>query len=283
LPAVFTAKWLGIPLACSVGTQLQSLNPRRDRILNVLDRLICGTFVFPFCDKVVAWDTQILKYLQDVQGNRVTRKTVIVNYGVAGDPGALLSRPKEYAYRGVVVGVGAVSEQRSFVPLVRAFALLAPEFPDLQLRVVGHVYYDEARRLAKEFGIESRAHFVGELSHDQVIEELSRADAFYSSLTAKYTAMGTATIEAMLLGVPAVVNTPLDLLGTGILEDGVHLVQSSDQDPRAIADKLRSLLTREDRRRAIGQAGREFVATYLNWSKVARDMALVLEKIRGPR
>ena len=48
-PAAFAARRLHIPLVCSVGTQLQSLNPRRDRILNVLDRLICGRLVFPSC------------------------------------------------------------------------------------------------------------------------------------------------------------------------------------------------------------------------------------------
>ena len=39
-PAIYAARRARLPLACSVGTQLQSLNPRRDRILNVLDRLI---------------------------------------------------------------------------------------------------------------------------------------------------------------------------------------------------------------------------------------------------
>lgn len=278
-PATFAAARLGVPLACSVGTQLQSLNPRRDRILNVLDRLICGLLVFPFCDAVVAWDTQIRKYLQDVQGERVTRKTVIVNYGVAGDPSHLLTHANDHASRGVILGVGAVSEQRSFVPLVRAFALLAGEFPDLRLRIVGHVYYDEALRIAAALGVADRTEFLGELPHDRVMAEMRAADLLYSSLTGKYVGLGTATIEAMLLAVPTVVNTPLDLLGTGMLEDGLHVVQSPDLDPMNIAARMRPLLCDQALRRRVGEGGRAFVCEYLNWEKVAQDMGAVLDQL----
>ncbi len=54
-PAIFLSRKLGIPLVCSVGTQLQSSNPRHHWVLRVLDRLICGNVVFPFCREVVAW------------------------------------------------------------------------------------------------------------------------------------------------------------------------------------------------------------------------------------
>lgn len=275
-PARFAA-WLNqIPLVCSVGTQLQSLDPRRNRILNVLDRLVCGLLVFPGCTRVVAWDTQIRKYLQDVQGSDILRKVVIVNYGVNGDSSRLSAIRHDYRFKGVIVGVGAVSEQRSFVPLVRAFALLLKEFPGLRLRIIGHLYYDEAVMVARSLGISDKVAFVGEQSHEQVIKEMDGADVFYSSLTAKYAAMGTATIEAMLLAVPTVANTPLDLLGTGAMENGRHLVQSLDFDPLNIADCIRPLLLDEAFRRSVGQGGRDFVGQYLNWKVVAKDMENVL-------
>ena len=172
--------------------------------------------------------------------------------------------------------MGAVSEQRSFVPLVRAFARLAGDFPDLRLRIVGHVYYDEARRAAVELGVADRTEFLGELPHERVLEEMQGADLLYSSLTGKYVGLGTATIEAMLLAVPAVVNTPLNLLGTGGLVDGVHLVQSPDLDPEGIASRIRSLLTDAALRRKVGEGGRQFVRQHLNWEVVARDMEALL-------
>ncbi len=277
-PALILARMSGIPTVCSVGTQLQSLNPRRDKILNLLDWLICGQLVFPLCNTVIAWDTQILKYLQDVQGNRVTRKTKVVNYGVNGDPVALLGHQKSYAASNLIVGVGAVSEQRSFVQLVQAFALLAKEYPDLRLKIVGHVYYDEAIQLAHDLGLSERVEFLGERPHDEVLEILSSADVYYSSLTARYTGMGTATIEAMLLAVPCVVNTPLNLLGTSTMQDNFHIVRLPNLDPMYIAERIKALLSDEGLRRRIGQNGREFVKDNMNWQKVSEDILRILTK-----
>lgn len=53
-PAIYAARRNDIPLVCSVGTQLQSPHPLRHRILNVLDRLICGKMIFPFCNRIVS-------------------------------------------------------------------------------------------------------------------------------------------------------------------------------------------------------------------------------------
>lgn len=275
-PAALAARRRRIPLVCSVGTQLQSLNSRRDRLLNFLDRLVCGRFVFPFCDRIVAWDTQIRKYLADVHGEPVTRKTVIVNYGVNGDISDYLAHEHDYRLRGIILGVGAVSEQRSFVPLVRAFAGVAREFPQMRLRIVGHVYYDEAKRVAAKLGVADRTEFVGELPHERVLEEMRGADMLYSSLTGKYVGLGTATIEAMLLGVPTVVNTPLELLGTEVLVDGVHLIHSPIAEPIEIARQIGRLLSNELLRQRVGEGGREFVRKHLNWEVVARGMEAVL-------
>lgn len=281
-PAIYTARRLRIPLLCSVGTQLQSLNPARDRLLNGMDRLVCGHWVFPYCDRVIAWDTQILQYLSDVHGRRVTDKTVIVNYGVNGDPERFLRHHHDYGLHNQILGVGAVSEQRSFVPLVRAFRLLAGEFPALCLKIVGHVYYDEAVRLTHDLRLADRVVFAGEMAHEQVLEEMGRSDALYSSLTSKYLGLGTATIESMLMGLPTVANTPLDLLGGPLLEDGTHLIHCPGTADREIADRLRALLSDSALRERVGQGGRRFIQQHMNWDKVARDMeAAIAPLARG--
>lgn len=278
-PTILAARAARIPLVCSVGTQLQSLNPRRNKILNVLDRMIVGTLVLPFCRRLVAWDMQIRQYLLDVHGPNIDRKIDIVNYGVNGRPELLLEHRHDYSRMDYIICVGAVSEQRSFVPLVRAFALLADRFPQLKLRIIGHVYYDAALRLAEELGIGDKVEFTGEMPHDQVLEALGGGTLFFSSLTGQYVGMGTATIEAMLLGVPSVVNTPLDLLGAHTLVDYEHVVQSSYDDATKIARLLSDLLQDPALRERVGTGGRDFVANYLNWDVVACDMARVLSNV----
>jgi len=279
LLAKFAAWLLRIPLAISVGTQLQSLNSRRDRVLNIMDRLICGNIVLRGCSSIVAWDNQIIQYIRDTHGSRFDHLITLINYGVNGDANSLISCAHNYATNDAILGVGAVSEQRSFIPLVRAVAELAPRYPSLKLRVIGHVYYDAAPRLARELGLGDRIQFLGERPHPEVLEHMKHASVFYSSLTGKYVGLGTATIEAMLLGVPTVVNTPLDLIGKGLLVDKETLVQCRETEPTLIAQKIDLLLADRRLRQRIGMGGRNFVNTHLRWDVVARDFEKLFEQL----
>jgi glycosyltransferase involved in cell wall biosynthesis len=275
-PAIYAARRRGIPLLCSVGTQLQSPHPVRHRILNVLDRLICGNIVFPACSRIIAWDDQIVRYLVDVHGERLLPKIDVVNYGVNAEE-RLRAVGQAPALRiKQILGVGAVIEQRDFTALVRAFAQIADEFPDLRLKVVGHVYHDRAVRLARELGVDDRVTFTGELPHEKVIEELARSEVFFSSLTGRYVGLGTATIEAMLMGVPTIVNAYAGILGRHQLEDWRHVVLLSNLSVEGIVERLRRLLSDDALRDTVGRGGQHFVAEKMSWHRVASDLESVL-------
>ncbi|MBI4849811.1 MAG: glycosyltransferase family 4 protein [Nitrospirae bacterium] len=278
-PAIVAAKTAGIPLICSVGTQLQSSNPRRDKILNIVDRLICGHLIFPSCQRIIAWDTQILQYLEDVHGKKITEKTDIINYGVNGDIDVFMKHQHDYELCNQILGVGAVIEQRSFVPLIKAFSLVAEQFPKVSLKIVGHVYHDEAVKLCHHLKLSHRVTFTGELPHNTVMKEFEKSDIYYVSLTGKYVGLGTATIESMLMGIPAVANVPADLLGKAILRDGEDIMLADGNSPETIAEKIRLLLRNKTLREKIGQNGRHFIHGNLNWSIVARDMENVFNSV----
>jgi len=275
-PAIFVSRRLGIPLICSVGTQLQSSNPWRHRALNLFDRLICGSLIFPFCRQVIAWDTQVRQYLSDVHGPKVVNKTTVVNFGPNGEVDFFLAHHHDYALHNQILGVGAVTEQRDFMALVRAFVLVADQYPRLRLRIVGHVYHDAAIRLATELGLGERVIFSGEQPHAQVVEEMKRSDAFFVSLSGRYLGLGTATIEAMLMGVPVIANVPLDLLGKAVLRDMEDIVDLDGLAPGVIAEKIRRLLDDDALRETIGRGGREFARHHLSWDQVSKDMEALL-------
>lgn len=283
-PAIHAARSSNIPLICSVGTQLQSPSPLRHRILNALDWLICGKLIFPFCSRIVAWDNEILRYLKDVQGPGIEKKCVIVNYGVNGDPDRFTGHQHDYSAHQQILGVGAVIEQRNFLALVQAFEILAPEFPELRLKIIGHVYHDAAPRYVAARGLGDRILFAGEQPHDQVLEALKSSDLFFSSLTGRYIGLGTATIESMLMGVPTLVNAYPDILGRAPLSDGDDIRLLDTLSPALLAERMRTLLTNEDLRRRIGQGGRNFVTRHLNWKTVAEhyEQLLVAESSARP-
>lgn len=282
-PAILASRLCRIPLVCSVGTELQSANPGRDRILNVLDKAICGTAVFPFCHRVIAWDTEILRYLSEIQGAVVTEKTSIVNFGVNGDPAVFRQHTHDYTRRGQLLGVGAVTEQRDFIPLVRAFQVIAREFPDQRLKIVGHVYHPAARDLVRELGLDGRVTFTGELPHDQVLAEMRASDAYFVSLSGRYLGLGMATVESMLLGVPTIANVPADLLGHAVLSDGEHIILTEGRQPLEVAYKIRQLLMSQSLRERVGSGGRQFITDHLNWATVAEQMENLLLSVVSPQ
>jgi glycosyltransferase involved in cell wall biosynthesis len=278
--AIYAARRLRIPLLCSVGTQLQSSDPWRHRLLNVFDRLICGRLIFPHCERIIAWDKEILRYLTDVHGAGIARKCAIVNFGVNGELSGFLAHRHDYRLQNQIVCIGSVIKQRSYVSMIRAFQELAGEFPALRLKIIGHVYFDAALRAVQQAGLSQRVTFTGELAHDEVLRELAASDAYYVSLTGRYLGLGTATMEAMLMGVPAIANVPADLLGTVRMDDGHHLL-IADSDPGAIASKIRSLLRDREQRERVGQGGRQFIQANMSWERVAADMeAAIMPLVR---
>lgn len=281
-PTIFAARRNDVALVCSVGTPLYSPNPMRGRVLKFLDRLIVGNAIFPFCDRIVGWDANILTYLHDVHGSRFVDREVIVIYGVNGDARAFLDHRHEYQLHGQILCVGAVIEQRDYVPMVRAFHSIAPDFPEVRLKVIGHVYYNAAVRLAAELGLGDRVQFTGEQPHERVLEELKRSDLFFASLSGKYLGMGTATLESMLMGVPTLCNVTEDHLGGPLLHDLEEIVLTRGLDSEFIAGRLRLLLGDVGLRGRIGMGGRAFVTQHMNWDKVARDMeAAIAPLARG--
>lgn len=282
-PAIFASITTKTPLVCSVGTQLQSLNPFRNRVLRIMDRMICGGMVFPFCDAIISWDKEISRYLSDRQGETILAKTHLAPYGVYGNVDAIASHNHEYAFKPQILCVGSVIEQRSFVSVVRMFNRLLEREPELKLKIIGHVYYDAAVRLSEELGIQNRVEFMGEQSHDFVLNELKRSMIFWHHMTGEYVGLGTASIEAMLMGVPVVTNVPEDLLGDARLTDNETVVRVSDASSDDALDKVAALAGDEEMRRRIGLNGRAFVQAHMNWDAVATRIAEILEFAVDPR
>lgn len=279
-PAIYAARKNNIPLVVSVGTQLQSLSLIRNKILNILDKLICGGLIFPNCQKIIAWDREIFRYLKDVQGPEILKKTVIVPYGVNGQDYEF-NRPHEYLKSNQIIGVGAIIEQRNFIFLIKIFAKLLKKFPDLRLKIIGHVYYNVSVKLVEKLKISDKVIFTGEKPHETVMDELKKSIFYWGVPSGRYTGLGTATLEAMLLGVPIITNIPEDLLGKPRLKDMENFIYSDGKSITKTLKRLEALLSDRKLQSKIGRGGRKFVQKNLSWHKIATEMAEVLKNVKA--
>jgi len=271
-PAIYCSRRLKLPLYISVGTQMQSLNPYRNKILRIMDRLICGRLIFPFSRNIISWDSEIERYIKEVQRPKISRKSVIIPFGANIDIAQIGSYKHEYSRIEQITGVGAIISQRDYLFNLRVFKELLKVFPHLRLKIIGHIYVQSPVELAHELGITDKVEFVGEAPHETVIEELKKSAIHWMMLSGEYVGLGTATLEAMTLGIPCVSNVPGNLFGNNTLTDMETIIYAG-KDMLEVKEKLVKVLSNEELRKKIGENGRSFVTKHLNWEVVARDMA----------
>jgi glycosyltransferase involved in cell wall biosynthesis len=271
-PAIYCARKLKLPLYISVGTQMQSLNPFRNRVLRMMDRLICGRLIFPFSRNIISWDSEIERYIKEVQREKIAAKSVIIPFGANIDHKQMESYRHDYSSTKQIIGVGAIISQRDYLFNLRVFKELLKDFPHLRLKIIGHIYVQSPIDLARELDISDKVEFVGEAPHETVIEELKKSAFHWMMLSGEYVGLGTATLEAMTLGIPCVSNVPENLFGDNRLIDMETFIFAGD-NVMEVKAKLVEVLSDEELRKKIGGNGRNFITRYLNWEVVAEEMA----------
>jgi glycosyltransferase involved in cell wall biosynthesis len=272
-PAVYASQKNKTPLFVSVGTQMQSNNKIRNKILNIIDRAIVGNLIFPYASKIISWDKEIERYIKTVHNKKNAAKSHIIPYGVNGDTSIYKNYNHNYEQVNQIVGIGAIIEQRNYIFAINVFKELLAYYPRLVFKIIGHEYYKETRKFVEKIGLSGKVIFTGELQHNQVLEEIKKSTFGFTITTGRYTGLGTSTIETMLLGVPVISKSPEDLFGSvAKLEDFKNYIFLDGQNIKDAVDKLLIVLENEKIRRNIGISGRNFVNTNLNWENVAAQM-----------
>jgi len=276
-PAIYVSRKLKKPLYISVGTQMQSLNPFKNKILRVLDRVICGSLIFPFCKNIISWDAEINRYIREVQSKKIAKKSIIIPFGVNGDMSQFDNHYHDYSLTGQIIGVGAIISQRDYLFQLKVFKELLKDFPSLKLKIIGHIYIHTPLKLADELNIRGNVEFIGELPHEDVIREMKNSTIHWMMLSGKYVGLGTATIEAMLLGIPSVSNVPENLFGKPILHNMENYIYTDGFNIEETAEEIAFIIRNQGIREKIGQGGRKFVQENMNWDKVANEMIVLFE------
>ena len=170
--------------------------------------------------------------------------------------------------------VGTLKPWHGVETLLEAVALMLADDPSYRLLLVGDGPQRAALQdLADRLGIAAQTELTGALDPVAIPDQLHRmhvavapypaaADFYFSPLKMyEYLAAGLPTVASMVGNLP-------DLLGQGRL--GV-LVEP--EEPRKLADAITALRQDPQRRRRLGQAGRDDVVRHHDWTAVV-DRAL---------
>jgi glycosyltransferase involved in cell wall biosynthesis len=154
--------------------------------------------------------------------------------------------------------VGRIAREKNLTMLLKAFKTVAARSPEARLVLVGGgPALNETKALAAELGLRQRVEFVGMLPREKIDPIYAAADAFVFPSTTE--TQGIAICEALSAGLPVVA-----VNAGGIPENirsGVDgFLTSNDADE--FADRISTLVTNVDERRAMGEQARAGAANF---------------------
>lgn len=161
---------------------------------------------------------------------------------------------RPWAEREAAVAMAArYSSQKDHATLIRAFALLAPQWPQARLHLYGggkKRWQRVARRLIDSLGLNEHVRMHGHVT--DMPEALSRHQVFV--LSTHYEGIGLAVIEAMACGCACIAT---DVVGVQeLIEHDVTGLLVPENDPEALAEAIADLLAQPDRAERMGQRAR---------------------------
>ena len=162
-----------------------------------------------------------------------------------------LRRPQ----RPALLFIGDLIRAKGLYDLLRAFARVAPRFPELELVCAGGKPPAEMTRLAAELGLQQRVSCPGWLGPERLRAELGRATVF--ALPSYAEGMPMALLEAMSWGLP-VIATPVGGIPQ-VVEHGVNGLLVAPGDSDALAAALERLLRDCALRESLGAAARQTI------------------------
>jgi phosphatidylinositol alpha-1,6-mannosyltransferase len=179
------------------------------------------------------------------------------------------------------LGIGELKPRKGHHLAVRAWARVARDEPDLHHYIVGRrmgdVYEAELVAAAREMRASDRLHLLGNVSEDEKIDLLQRAQVFvHTPVTAEdggFEGFGIVYLEAAASGTATIGS--LDCGAEDAIRDGQtgFLVR---QEVDAIEEKLRLLLGDPELQESLGRSGREHAQTAV-WAENAREVRRLYE------
>jgi glycosyltransferase involved in cell wall biosynthesis len=172
--------------------------------------------------------------------------------------------------KGTIFSAAVISPRKNTLTLVKAFALIADEFPHATLRLAGTVINEDYARLIKEYilklKLSDRVHFLGKIGTSQILDELAAASIFALVSLEENSPMGIE--EAMAAGVPVVTSNKCGMPYMVQHGESGYLVNA--ERPDEIVSRFRKLLKDDTICESMGSIGHGIALIRFHPSIVAK-------------
>jgi glycosyltransferase involved in cell wall biosynthesis len=164
----------------------------------------------------------------------------------------------------VILYAGVLIPGKGVHHLLRAFAKVAQEFPEVRLEIVGRdenpEYAEELRQEVFRLGLNGRVSFVGGVPQVELANRMRRSCVFV--LPSLSEGLGRVVVEAMATGTP-VIGSHVDGIPE-IVQEGLTGFLVPPGDEEALAERLRWVLKHPQEAKAMGHRAREFARSFFS-------------------
>jgi glycosyltransferase involved in cell wall biosynthesis len=259
---------------------------RFDRHDGALLRVLLGLerATFATADHVISTN-ESYRQVAITRGRRRPDEVTVVRSGP--DPERLRPVPADPTVRGdntyLCAYLGIMGHQDGVDVVLRAADIIVNEWgrTDVGFALLGFGdCYDDLRALSRELELDDRVTFTGRVELDEIRRYLSSADVGLSpDPRSPFNDVSTMnkTMEYMACGLPVVA---FDLHETRI-SAGDAAAYAPDDDPRAFAKAIVSLLDEPEMRAEMGARGRHAIETELGWPTQAAKYVRAYDRLFG--
>jgi len=179
----------------------------------------------------------------------------------------------------IVLFVGRLVWEKGLAPLLRAWAEVAREAPEVRLVVVGGGDQGPWQALARECGVTDSVTFAGHVDEATLSSLYQMAQS--AVMPSLYEPFGIVALEAMGSGVP-VVGSEVGGLAEVVRQCQGGLLVPPDR-PQALSRALLRVLTDRQLAGKLAIRGRESVEEIYSWRAIAKRTGAVLEEVLRER
>ncbi|WP_311950611.1 glycosyltransferase [Halomonas piscis] len=184
----------------------------------------------------------------------------------------------------IVLHVARLVEKKGTEYLIRAFARVADDFPDVELAIIGDGPLRESlETLVESIGLKSQVHFMGARPHTEVMSSMLEAAILaipsVTALSGDTEGLPMAILEAASLGIP-VVGTWHSGIPEAIVNNKTGFLVA-ERDTEALAERLHVLLADQGRRWAMGLEARAFCEAQFDIRHQTEELEAIYDRVIG--
>ena len=177
----------------------------------------------------------------------------------------------------LIIGtVGRLHPAKGYFILLTAFKRLKEKINNVELEIIGEgILKNDLVNFSEKLGISSSIIWHGSIPHNEIIQKFYHWDLF--AISSQWEGFGLVIIEAMAAGL-AVVASKVDGI-IEIVEDGKtgYLFNKSDFEEMSV--KIEELLQNSEKRKMMGEAGRNKVNRQFSIHKMVKKIENIYDQL----